>query len=248
VLFVNADGTNGFNCTAPVSNVITCTGDMPGGGDTTITVSLATLLSLVPPTDLTLTATIDPTDVAHPSGFFIESNEGNNSATEVTTVTGSACVGCVDLVATQLVADPGYTGFGVTTQTFTAQVVNVGDTATALNPATQPLVDFVVTAQTGSFSVGSLTLSDPAFAPLCTITLTPSVPGPPVPPFTQIKVSCKGNLGPAQGLTLTIPVSSVTGDMSAYVFADPSDLINLLTTPQEFTEGNNILIVTVIHF
>src|SRR6185436_3537410 len=77
VLLLNADGTNGFNCAAPVSDVITCTGDLPGGGDTTITIGMAVLLSLVPPTDLTVTATIDPTDAAHPSGFFIESNEGN---------------------------------------------------------------------------------------------------------------------------------------------------------------------------
>jgi len=124
----------------------------------------------------------------------------------------------------------------------------VGDTATALNPASQPLVQLLISAQTGSFSVGTLTLSDPAFAPLCTITTTPLVPGPNVPPFTEISVVCKGNLGPAQGLTLTIPVTSVTGDMLAYVYADPSDLINVLSTPQEFTEINNILVVTVIHF
>jgi uncharacterized repeat protein (TIGR01451 family) len=243
VLFLTADGTNGFNCAAPVSNVVTCTGDLPGGGDTTITLGLAVLLSLIPPSDLSVTATIDPPYAGHPNGDFTESNEGNNSKTEVTTVTGSACVNCADLVATQLVANPGYTGFGITTQTFTAQVVNVGDTATSLNPATDTLVNFVVYAQTGTFSVGTPTFSDPAFAPLCTTATIPLAA-----PLVQVTVSCKGNLGPSQGLTITIPVSSVTGDLVSFVFADPSDLINATSTPPEFREDNNILIVTVFHF
>jgi uncharacterized repeat protein (TIGR01451 family) len=244
VTFVSADGTNGFNCAAPVSNVITCTGTLPGGGDTTISVGLAVLLSLIPPADLSVTATIDPPYSGHPNGDFAESNEGNNSKTEVTTVTGSACVNCADLVATQLVASPGYTGFGVTTQTFTAQIVNVGDTATALNPATDRLFDVVVYAPTtATFSVGTPTFSDPAFAPLCTTTTVPVAA-----PFTQVTVSCKGNLGPSQGLTITIPVSGVTGDLVSYIWADPSDLINGSSTPPEFREDNNILIVTVFHF
>ena len=83
--FENADGTNGFNCPAPVSNVVTCVGNLPPGGDTTITVTVTVLLGLVPPADLTLTATIVPTY----GGIKTEtsrSNEGNNTQTEVTTV------------------------------------------------------------------------------------------------------------------------------------------------------------------
>ncbi len=243
VLFLNAEGTNGFNCAAPVSNVVTCTGDLPGGGDTTITLGLAVLLSLIPPADLSVTATVDPPDMANPSGLFAESNEGNNAKTEVTTVTGSGCVACADLVATQLVASPGYTGLGVTTQTFTAQIVNVGDTATALNPATDTLVDFVVYANTGTFNVGTPTVSDPAFAALCTTTKVPAAG-----PYTYVRFSCKGNLGPSQGLTMTIPVSSVTGELVSFVSADPSNLVNATSTPPEFREDNNILIVTVIKF
>ncbi len=65
-------------------------------------------------------------------------------------------------MATQLVADPGYTGFGVTTQTITAQVVNVCDTATALNPATDTLLAFVVYANTGTFNVATRSQPTPA--------------------------------------------------------------------------------------
>jgi hypothetical protein len=138
-------------------------------------------------------------------------------------------VDCADLVATQLVASPGYTGLGVTTQTFTAQIVNVGDTATALNPATDTLFDFVVYAQTGTFSVGTPTFSDPAFAPLCTTT---TIPG--AAPYTQIKVSCKGNLGPSQGLTITLPVSSVTGDLVSCPLGRIRSSLNGTSTPPEF--------------
>ena len=137
--FDNADGSNGFNCTAPdlVSNVLTCEGPLPAGGDTTITVTVNVLLGLDPPPDLTLTATIDPVSAALPNGAWAEANEGNNTETETTTVSGTTCFNCVDLVTTELTATPGVLGSATT---FTARVVNVGDQATGLDAATQPLV------------------------------------------------------------------------------------------------------------
>lgn len=238
ISFVGADGTNGFNCTAPVANVVTCTGDLPAGGDTTITVRSIVLLALVPPADLTLTATVDPPDAMHPNGDFAEQNEGNNSKTEVTTVTGTACVNCIDLVATELKAVPGVIG---TATTFTAQIVNVGDLATALNPDTDALVRLTVVAVTGSFNLGSVTFSDPAFAPLCTTTTTPLAA-----PFTQVVVECRGNLGPSQGLTINFSATGITGNIGAVLQADPNNLINAGTTPPEFSEANNQLVVTVL--
>src|SRR6185295_18952004 len=56
--FVTADGTNGFNCQAPVGLLVDCVGDLPAGGTTVVTVKLNVILS--PPGDLTLTAEIDP--------------------------------------------------------------------------------------------------------------------------------------------------------------------------------------------
>ena len=241
VLFQHAEGTNGFNCGSPVANVVTCTGTMPGGGDTTITVALTVLLSLIPPADLALTATIDPPYAGHPNGDFAESQEGNNSATETTTVSGTTCANCVDLVASQLIAAPGYTGFGVTDQTFTAQVVNVGDVPTALDPMSDELLRFVVYANTGSFSIDTLTFSNPAFEPLCTTTPTGT-------PVTFVTVSCKGNLAPSEGLTITFHVTSVTGELVSYVWADPTDKITNSSTPPEFREDNNLIFTTVIRF
>jgi uncharacterized repeat protein (TIGR01451 family) len=241
VHFEGADGTNGFNCGAPAMNVVTCLGTLPGGGDTKITVSLTVLLG-PPPSDLTLIATIDPPYAGHPNGDFPESDESNNSETEVTTVSPDTCVSCVDLVATQLVPSPGYLGVGVTSQTFTAQVVNVGDIPTGLNPATDPLVRFVIFSSSGggSFTPTALVSSGDPVAFPCT-----AVNFPLVAPFTQVTVTCRGNLGPAEGLTLSMQVTGVVGDLTSYVFADPNDLINVGTTPSEFREDNNILYSTV---
>jgi len=202
------------------------------------------LLGLVPPTDLQLTATIDPPVAGHPQGHFSETNEGNNSQTEVTTVSGTSCANCVDLVAAQLVAVPGFTDGSNTDQTFVAQVVNVGDVSTALNPVTDPLVRLAVIANTGSFtSVDAPVLSNPAFAPLCTTATAPLIG-----PFTVVTVTCNGNLAPAEGLTIALTIHGVSGDLLSFVFADPNDVITNSTTPPEFREDNNLILTSVVHF
>jgi hypothetical protein len=67
-------------------------------------------------------------------------------------------------------------------------------------------------------------------------------------PFTVATLNCKGNLGPSQGLTMTLPINNVTGDLGLVLNADPSNVINAGSTPPEFSELNNQLILTVIHF
>ena len=103
VSIVGAAGTNGFNCgvTTPTSFPFDCKGDLPAGGDTTITVTLNVLLGA--PDDLVLTATIDP------DADFAESDEGNNTQIEATTVSGDTCTvsPCIDLVARPDLRDPG---------------------------------------------------------------------------------------------------------------------------------------------
>ena len=105
-----------------------CTGDFPAGGNTTITVN-ATVQAGAPP-DLTLVATVDPTNA------FAETDEGNNSQTQVTTVSDAACTqpSCIDLVLTQLTGSPIPVALGGTA-TFTFVVTNVGNTATPTNGA-----------------------------------------------------------------------------------------------------------------
>jgi uncharacterized repeat protein (TIGR01451 family) len=239
VVFQSAEGTNGINCTQPgaLDTFFTCTGDFTPGGNTTITVKLAVMATLMPPTDLILSATIDPVSGGDPDGEFTESNEGNNTKSQTTTVSGVACVSCIDLVATEIVANPAITG---SSTTFTAQIVNVGDQATNLNGTTDNLFRFDVFATSGSFTPGTLTLSQGDPATMCTTTT--------VIANVWIQITCRGNLGPAQGLTLTYNVSAVTGDLYAQILADPDDHINATSTPPEFREDNNLLYTTVVHF
>lgn len=120
VTHVGSTGTNGFNCTLALA-VVTCIGDFTPGGSTIITVSL-TVQAGAPP-DLTLMATVDPTNA------FIETNEGNNTDTEVTTVSNSTCTSspCIDLVLTQLTGGPQPVKVG-NDATFTFVMTNIGDT------------------------------------------------------------------------------------------------------------------------
>ena len=240
VVLQSAEGTNGFNCTQPagLDTFFTCTGDLPGGGDTTITVKLTVMATLIPPTDLTLSATIDPTSGPGDDGEFTESNEGNNTQSETTTVSGVACASCIDLVASEMVANPAITG---SSTTFTAQIINVGDQSTNLNGTTDNLFRLDVIATSGTFTPGTLTLSTGANpADVCTTTTQIA--------NIWIQIACRGNLGPATGLTMTYDVSAVTGDLFGQIFADPDDLIDATSTPPEFREDNNLLYTTVVHF
>jgi len=203
-----------------VAGTIDCVGDLPAGGDTVITVTFIVLLGA--PDDLTLTATIDPADA------FSEADEGNNSETEVTTVSGDTCTAspCVDLVAAQLVesGDPVSAG---DTLTYDFVLVNVGDSATALDPdptAGQPLTFFDLF---GNFTLVSRTSSNPA---VTCVTNASTVPG------SNLLSDCFGNLGAGEGVTITISVTpAAAGSISAGGNADPSALVD------EFLETNNTI-------
>jgi len=223
--FLSADGSNGFNCTGPVAGVLDCVGDLPAGGDTTITVSMIVPVQPIPAPDLVLSAMIDSTFA------FAESDEGNNTKTETTTISGLTCSGCIDLVAAQLVpsADPILSGGS---ETFTFQVVNVGDTGTTLNPATDALIDFFYAAGT-SLTPGMVTTSDAGI--VCTTT-------PSGLPVNGATVKCTGNLGPGQGVTIAIPITNVVGDLFALGVADPEAKVT------ESDEGNNQLSESIVVF
>jgi len=222
VTFVNADGSNGFNCALPVANVIDCVGNLPGGGSTTITVNFVTLLAGLPP-DVSLTATIDPADL------FAETNEGNNTKTQTTTISPlGTCSSCVDLVASQLLASPEpVSPGGAVTVTF--QVANVGDTPSTL---AGPVPLLTLTAITDlTVTAGTPTSSDPAIA--CVLV-------PPALPFVRT-ASCTGNIAPGQGVTITWSLPTVTGtELLVFGSADPSFL------QFESNEVNNDLTQTVV--
>jgi subtilase family serine protease len=212
-----------------VANVLDCVGDLPAGGDTTVTVSEIVLVQPIPAPDLVLSATIDSTHA------YAESDEGNNTRTETTTISGLTCSNCIDLVAAQLVAstEPLATGGS---ETFTFQVVNVGDTSTATDPLHDTLIEFDY-ASAISLTPGTPVSSNPAI----TCTSTPS--GSPV---NAAVVKCVGNLGPGEGVTITVPITNVIGNLFAVGKADPVGPSDPAGKVAESDEGNNVLQQSVV--
>jgi uncharacterized repeat protein (TIGR01451 family) len=233
VVFLNTAGSNGFNCDG--SNVATnhqilCTGSLPGGGDTTLTASFNVVFGA--PTELDLTATVDPNNV------ISETDEGNNALTEKTSVQGSACPGppCTDLVAAQLVGSPDpYPANGTVTMSFV--LINIGDTATSLDPDPthgQPLAHFDVAGAYSGTVTRTVTPTNPSANISC-------VTDPLTTPGSNLFSNCYGNLGPGEGVTVTVVVTGVTAPtVSAVGTADPNDLV------VEFTNSNNVISKTII--
>jgi hypothetical protein len=112
--------------------------------------------------------------------------------------------------------------------------VNVGDTSTSLDPnpgGGQPLAFFDVSgAHTGA--TRTVTPTNPAATITCTdFSNTPSA----------LLSNCYGNLGPGEGVTITVVFTGVTAPtVSATGTADPSDLV------VEFLNSNNVVTKTVI--
>ncbi|HMF99367.1 MAG TPA: CARDB domain-containing protein [Vicinamibacterales bacterium] len=224
VTFSGAAGSNGFTCGAPASNKVDCVGDLPGGGNTQLTVSFITLLSGLPPS-VTLTAIIDPANA------FAETNEGNNQKSQTTTITTTGtCTLCVDLVASQLLTSPEpVANNGTVTVQF--QVVNIGDTPTTLNAQTDPLLSLFALTDL-SLTAATPTSSNPAIT--CAIDSSGA---------NFEVVNCKGNLQPGEGVTVTLTIPNVKGtEFLVTGTADP----NLLVL--EFNENNNSLTQTIVIF
>jgi len=227
VTLVGAEGSNGFNCAAPVGTTIDCVGDLPAGESTVITATFAVQLGA--PDDLTLAATIDPANA------FPETNEGNNTKTEVTTVSGDTCTAtpCVDLVAAQITGTPDPVPAGGTVK-FNFVLVNVGDSPAVLTPPDppDPLVNPILWFDVyGNHTSITRTSSNPA---ITCVTDPATVAG------ANLLSDCVGQLGPGEGVTITVTVDGVSGtDITAQGTADPAGRI------LEFIETNNFLKKTV---
>jgi hypothetical protein len=190
-------------CTPPSPLTVTCTGDLPAGQSTTVTVVLQTS-SLSP-------ATLESTITADAGGTVIETNEANNTATETTTVTDAICTNCVDLTITDVIesADPIDDGDSVA---YTVGVGNVGDISTDTTGSPDVDVQILIfgdidaLADPGSFSETN------GFD--CAITTEILGIG--------VLVDCTGELLPGQGTILTVTVTaasaSQTLDYSATAF------------------------------
>jgi uncharacterized repeat protein (TIGR01451 family) len=234
VIFLAATGSNGFNCGSPNgSGQIECKGDLPAGGDTTLTVEYTVVGGA--PQDLELTA------VADPQGQISETNEGNNSLTEKTTVAGDSCAApspCIDLVAAQLVGTPdGYENNASVTMSFI--IVNTGDAPTTLDPTVpgnplldpkEPLAFFDVTGAHTGFT-RTVTPTNPATTITCVDASNTN---------SALLTNCYGNLGPGEGVKITVTFTGVTApSVFGTGTADPLGLV------VEFLETNNAASKTV---
>jgi hypothetical protein len=111
------------------------------------------------------------------------------------------------------------------------QVVNIGDTPTTLNPATDTLL------RLAAITNGALTAATPLSSnPAITCAIDSS--------GTNFEVAnCAGNLQPGEGVTITLTVPGVTGtEFFVTGIADPNLLV------PEFNEGNNTLTQTIVIF
>ena len=218
-------GSNGFICTKNTTvdasgHTYDCVGDFTGGGTTVITADMT--VNPGAPNTLQLTATADPDNA------FGESDETNNSLTEVTTVSGTVCTStpCTDLVVSSLLDTPDPVDTGGTV-TYTASVVNTGDTPT--NPSTLWEMRFVYAGN------GTPTVTAPAG-------ITCALPNP-LDPDTIVCTGSSGSdpmdLGPGAGIDFTVTVTGVSPTSGSTVsLTATADSTNLIS---EFTETNNSL-------
>ena len=218
--FLSAAGSNGFNCENPnASKQVICKGALPGGGDTTITAKYTVTAGA--PSDLVMKATVDPDNDITETIEVI-----NNSKTETTTVFGDACPGtpCIDLVASQLIGVPDpYPNNGSVTMSFT--LTNIGDTPTSLDPTVGGPDKLLTFDVFGDHSTRTVTVTPTVTdAVKCTFTAN----------NTTVQLTCFGNLGAGEGVTVTVVLNSVTSAIVKGVGkGDPDNKVS------EFTNGNN---------
>jgi len=220
IKFVGAAASQGFICGAIVTDTVTCTGSLLAGQSTLVTITFQVLAGS--PTSHTLEVKVDPTNAV------AESSDANNNDSEVTTVTGSLCSSCVDLVAGGILdtPDPVAPGGAITR---IATVSNAGDISTAaLGPDSAVVWVFLdgtyETLDSYSATAG-FTCTDSSF-------------------FGVIIVECTGDLGPGQGVAVTVHSTAsgaADGDvLFATVYADPYDTFPEGTGfDHEFTDANN---------
>jgi uncharacterized repeat protein (TIGR01451 family) len=218
--YVGGAASQGFICGAIATDTVTCTGSLLPGQATNVSLVFQILAGT--PTSHTLSVKVDPTNT------IVESSEANNDDTEVTTVTGSLCTSCVDLVAGGILDTPDPVAPGGA-MTLIATVSNAGDTSTAVLGADQAVVWVIPDSRMtiGTFSAtGGFDCTQTSF-------------------FGIDLIECVGDLGPGQGVAVTVNVTAdgaADGDtLSTSVLADPFDVFPEGTgSDHEFTNDNNI--------
>lgn len=203
---VSVSASQGFACSGPASNVYTCTGSLGPGASTTVKVVIMTTNA----TPASLTSTI----VADAGNTVTETNEGNNQATEVTTVTNALCSNCVDLKLTGPGANPDTLNNGEDV-TFTATVGNIGDLSTDTTSSDDV---YIVWDVTGDFTGAQYTATN-GF----TCSVVSHTAG------VEDIVWCTGELGPGNGTILAARMTAASGsqtisaEATAYLFGTRTD-------------------------
>jgi uncharacterized repeat protein (TIGR01451 family) len=220
-----SSASNGFLCTFLFPN-IDCTGNLPSGGTTVITVVTDVTATAPPDTSVTVTATADP------ALAIVEDDETNNTKSQTTTVSASCATGCVDLVASPIVVSPAAVHVG-DTATFIVGVGNAGDTATGTFDIDLKLsgagYDF-----DGSGFENVQPSADYSATPGATTGFDCNFGVIPIPADT---VRCTGDLNGGQGVLIILKVhvtsTGTTGHLDLHVTADSGG------TETEFSETNN---------
>ena len=234
--FIGASASQGFTCGAIVVDTVICSGaGLPSGQTTEVKVTFQ--VTAGSPSTHTLTVNADSGDAV------AEASEANNQQTELTSIAGSLCTGCIDLVIGGILDTPDPVADGQTL-TFIVTASNAGDIpTTGYGPVDVhfdlPIgVDYVSATANAGFMC---TYSDPSG-------------GMGLGDY----VDCTGDLAAGQGVVATITTTANDTERDTYsgletlysfAYVDPDDLFPEGVSPgDEFTNANNGFVIEQTSF
>ena len=224
----SATASGGFVCipvgpaTGPVGNV-DCSGDLAAGATTTVTIS--STVTATAGSSLTVTAEVDP------DNDIVESNEGNNSRTAITSVVAAPCTSCIDLVMGTIFATPNPVANN-NNITYNFAVTNVGDLPTSADPIPHDVV-VAINLDTSFNESTVVSASAPGFS--CVFN------SPPVP-VSAPEIVCTNTTGLAAGGGSLFSVVVFASTAATPSFVDFDVAVDPVPPNQiaEFNEGNNL--------
>lgn len=220
ITLVSATASQGFSC-ALASLTVECNGNLGAGQTTTVKIVFQTTSAA--PASISSAVTVDPGPPL--GGAIVETNETNNTKSQVTTISNAICSTCIDLVMGPMIetSDPVTVGDNLV---YTITVGNVGDQSTAGNGG--PVLIFFDLV--GDFTLVSRNASN-GFTCATSGATTPGV---------DLLSDCTGELNPGQGTIITIIVTpDSAGTISATAFADPTSPYAGPGSIPESNESNN---------
>jgi uncharacterized repeat protein (TIGR01451 family) len=236
--FVGASGSQGFICGDISGTTVTCSGTLPASQSTNIKITFQ--VTAGSPSSHELTVKADSGDAV------AESSEANNQQTELTTITGSLCTSCVDLVIGGILDTPDPITSDGQNVTFVVTASNAGDIPTTGNGpvVVRFYLPYGVQYSSATATAGFLCLPENFFFNVADSTY----------------VDCFGDLLAGQGVVMTVTTvsddaekDSVYGDgtqpLISLAIVDESDLFPEGSgADHEFTNANNGYIFEVTTF